>query len=413
MHQLGHSLLSFRLAVVGILLSGVGLQLQALDWPHWRGPDYTGISQEAGWSDQWPAEGPRVLWRTRVGIGFSSFAVADGRTYTMGNAGKAANEDTVFCFDSVTGREIWRHTYTEDLAAKFYEGGPSATPTVVDGRVYTLSKSARLLCLNAADGTVIWNKFLPNDIRARTGQTPEQPTWGFASSVLVHKDRLFVNVGTYGTALDKEGNIIWTTGSAAAGYSTPLPFVMRGQPGLALFAAQEAVAVDPDTGKLLWSHPWKTSYDVNAADPIISGDLVFISSGYNVGAATLSINRSQASELWRSRAMRNQFNSAVLIDGHIYGVDENQLRCLDLKTGDVKWTDRSVGKGSLMAADGRLIVLSEKGELMVAPATPTAFNPTARAQILGGRCWTTPILSHGRIVARNAAGDVVSVDVSR
>jgi len=111
--------------------------------------------------------------------------------------------------------------------------------------------------------------------------------------------------------------------------------------------------------------------------------------------------------------MRNQFNSAVLIDGHIYGVDENQLRCLDLKTGDVKWTDRTVGKGSLMAADGRLIVLSERGELMVAPATPAAFNPTARAQILGGRCWTTPILSHGRIVARNAAGDVVSVDVSR
>lgn len=394
-------------------MTGSAFSLQALDWPHWRGPDYDGISRETGWSDRWPAEGPPVLWRAKVGIGFSSFAVVGDRTYTMGNAGKEANEDSVFCFDSVTGREIWRHTYSEDLAAKYYEGGTSATPTVTEGRVYTLSKSARLFCLNATDGSVIWEKALPTDIWKKTGRPAEQPTWGFASSVLVQGDRLYVNVGTYGTALDRNGEIVWTTGSDASGYSTPVPFEMRGQSGLALFAAREVVALSPENGELLWSYPWKTSYDVNAADPIVSGDLVFVSSGYNVGAATLSVNRSQVTPLWKSRAMRNQFNSAVLIDGYIYGIDENQLRCLELKTGEVRWTERSVGKGSLMAADGRLIVLSEKGELMVAQATPDVFYPTARAQVLGGKCWSMPVLSHGRIVARNAAGDVVCVDVSR
>jgi outer membrane protein assembly factor BamB len=384
-----------------------------MDWPRWRGPDLNGISRETGWSTQWPTSGPKVLWRAKVGTGFSSIAVADGRAYTMGNTGRGAQQDTIFCFDAATGREIWRHTYAEKLDPNYYEGGPSATPPIDGGRVYTLSKTGQLLCLDAGSGKVIWTKSVPEEVAKKTGKAAVVPTWGFAGSVLAHDNRLYVNVGKFGTALDKNGDVLWTTGSEAAGYSTLVPFTMAGKGGMAVFGGQAVAALEPETGKVIWSYPWKTSYDVNAADPIIHEDLVFISSGYNRGAATLRINRSQAAKLWENKAMRNHFNSCVLIGEHLYGVDENQLRCVNLRTGVETWTERSVGKGSLMAADGKLIVLSEKGELMVAPADPGAFRPAARAQILGGKCWSTPVLSHGRIYARNAAGDVVCVDVSR
>ena len=153
-------------------------------------------------------------------------------------------------------------------------------------------------------------------------------------------------------------------------------------------------------------------FDVNAADPVVSGARVFISSGYKHGGALLDVSRGSPQLVWENKNMRNQFNSCVLWQGHLYGVDDNQLRCLAFDTGEVKWTDKISGKGSLMLADGKLIVLSEKGELFVAEASPAGFKPRSRAQVLGGKCWTTPVLANGRIYCRNAAGDVVCVDVS-
>ena len=403
---------TFR-SLLGLAVLCAGLPVLGIDWPNWRGPDHNGISKETGWSTDWPADGPKVLWRAKVGIGFSSLAVAQGRVYTLGNAGRGANQDSVFCFDAATGKEIWRHTYSEKLDPKYYEGGTSATPTVDGDRVYTLSKSGQLHCLNTSDGKVVWSKALPEAVREKAGKPAEQPTWGFAGSVLALGDRIYVNVGTFGTALDQQGQVVWCTGPEPAGYSSFVPFEIQGKEALAVFGEAAVAAVDPATGKTLWSYPWKTPNDVNAADPIISGDLVFISSGYNRGAAVLRIQDSQAAPLWENKAMRNHFNSCVLIDRHLYGVDENELKCLELETGRVKWTERSVGKGSLMAADGRLIVLSDKGELLVAPADPAGFKPVARAQILGGKCWSAPVLANGRIHARNAAGDVVCLDVSR
>jgi outer membrane protein assembly factor BamB len=385
----------------------------ALDWPRWRGPDLNGISKETGWSTAWPADGPKVLWRSKVGIGFSSFAVVKGRAYTIGNAGKSANQDSIFCFDAVTGTEVWRRTYDEKLDPQFYEGGPSATPTIDVDRVYTLSKSGQLHCLSAADGKVVWVKQLPKEVEAKNGKPAKVPTWGFAGSVLVVGDRLYVNVGTFGTALDRNGAVVWSTGSDASGYSTPVPFKHQGKDALAVFGGKAIAALDPASGTTLWSHEWITSYDVNAADPIISGDLVFISSGYNRGATTLRIQGAAVSPVWESKVMRNHFNSCLLIGRHLYGVDENELKCLELETGNVTWTEKSVGKGSLMAADGQLIVLSERGELLVAPADPAGFKPVARAQVLGGKCWSTPVLANARIYARNAAGDVVCLDLSK
>lgn len=381
----------------------------ALDWPHWRGPDYNGISKETGWSAQWPAEGPKVLWKANVGIGFASFAVSGGRAYTVGNEKDA---DTVYCFDAATGQEVWKHSSPAKLDPKYYEGGPSATPTVEGGRVYTFSKRGMAHCLDAAKGTMVWSKNLAEELGAN------MPTWGFASSVFIHGDLAVFNVGSTGAAVEKQtGKVVWKSGADEAGYSTAVPFDAGGKPAVAFAIKQHVVAVTVVDGKELWRFPWKTSYDVNASDPVIANGRLFVSSGYGHGGALLDLGSTPPKEIWQNKNMRNQFNPSVLLEGYLYGVDDDTskssaaLRCVDFQTGELKWTE-ATGFGSVAAADGKLIVLTAKGQLLVAGASPSGFKPAARAQVLGGKCWTAPVLANGKIYCRNAAGNVVCLDVS-
>lgn len=391
------------LPVLALASGLVSTTVVALDWPHWRGPDYNGISKETGWSVKWPAEGPKPLWKANVGIGFASFAVSGGRTYTAGNE---KDTDAIYCFDANTGKELWKHAYPAKLDPKYYEGGPSATPTVEGGRVYMFSKRGMAHCLDAAKGTVIWSKNLAEELGAK------MPTWGFASSVFIQGDLALFNVGSVGAAVEKQtGKVVWSSGTDEAGYGTAVPFDAGGKAAVTFAIKQYVVAVTVADGKELWRFPWKTDYDVNATDPILSGGKVFISSGYNHGGGVFDVSGATPKNIWENKNMRNHMNSCVLWQGHLYGVDENQLRCLTFDTGEVKWTARQSGKGSLMLADGKLIVLGEKGELMVAEASPAGFNVAARAQVLGGKCWTTPVLANGKIYCRNAAGNVVCVDV--
>lgn len=388
------------------LLAHQGL---ALDWYRWRGPDLNGISKETGWTTAWPKEGPRQLWKANVGLGFSSMSVSEGRVYTMGNRN---DQDTVYCFDAASGNEVWKHTYEEPLDPRYYEGGTSGTPTVDGHTVYTLSRKGNLFALEAATGKVQWSKNIAKEFGVAI------PEWGFAGSPLVEGDLLILNAGTQGTALNKRtGARVWSTGKNRCGYSTPVPFDAKGRRAVVLFGGQHLAAIEVKTGKEIWTFPWKTSYDVNAADPIIAGDKMFVSSGYRTGGALLDLTGGRPSVVWKNQNMHNQLNACVLINGYLYGTSgqsghAGDLRCVDFKTGDVKWKEASAGLGALMAADGKLIVLSEKGELIIAEATPEKFKPLARAQVLGGKCWTTPVLSHGRIYCRNSQGALVCVDVS-
>jgi len=181
---------------------------------------------------------------------------------------------------------------------------------------------------------------------------------------------------------------------------------------VAIFAAKEIVGVVAATGKIVWQFPWKTSYDANIGDPIISGNTVFVCTGYNRGCALLKIEGSNVTEVWQNKNMRNHFNCSVLWQGYVYGFDEKkELRCLDFKTGQMKWSKGGLGKGSLMIADGKLIILSERGKLVIAEASPEGFRELASVQILTGKCWTVPVLANGRIYARNANGQLVCIDV--
>ena len=375
-----------------------------VDWYRWRGPDLNGISKETGWNAQWPAEGPKQLWKASVGTGFSSFSVSQGRVYTMGNAN---NTDTIFCLEAGTGKVLWQHSYPCPLDAKNFEGGPCATPTVADGRVYTFSRKGELFCLDAAKGSVIWSKNLNKELGL------EIPTWGCASSALVEGNMVVVNMGSAGVALDPtSGKVVWVSAKTPGAYATPVPVTIGGDRCLAILSCQSLIAVKAAGGQQVWSHSWKTSYDVNAADPVLDGDKLFISSGYNHGGSVLKFTGQGAEKVWENKNIRNHFNTCVLWQGNLYGPDDSGLRCLAFDTGDLKWTYGGFGKGSLMIADGKLVALSEKGELIIAEPAPAEFKPISRAKVLTGKCWTMPVLSNGHIYCRNAVGDVVCLDVS-
>lgn len=384
--------------------------MRAADWYRWRGPDLNGISTETGWQTKWPDEGPKQLWKLSVGTGFSSMSVSHGRVYTAGNKD---DQDTIYCLDADKGSIIWKHSYPCVLDPHMYEGGPSATPTVDGDRVYMLSRKGDLLCLKAATGEVVWQK------NVNTGEpNAEIPTWGFASSPLVEGSLVIINVGDAGTAFDKmTGKLAWSSGKGASGYATPVPLDSNHDNVITIFAAKSLEAVNAADGKSVWSFPWKTSYGMNCTDPIISGQEVFISSDAGQGAARLRITGGKPSVIWQNKNLRTHINSCILWQGYVYGVDDtdqhtSELKCISWETGETKWSEPKFGKGSLMLAAGKIIGLSDKGELYVIDPTPGGFKPISHAQVLGGKCWTTPVLSNGKIYCRNAKGDLVCLDVS-
>ncbi|HEY5706210.1 MAG TPA: PQQ-binding-like beta-propeller repeat protein [Terrimicrobiaceae bacterium] len=377
----------------------------AVEWPQWRGVNRDGISTEKISPASWGKDGPKKFWKKEVGIGASSVAVREGRLYTMGNNGDI---DVVFCLDATTGAEIWRHTYPQPLGPRQFEGGPAGTPTIDGDKVYTLSHEGDLFCLSAASGKVLWSKNLQRDFGGN------RQRWGYAGSPLVDGGLVIVDSGGESAstvALDKTtGTLKWKSGNDSAGYSSPIGFDLAGTRCIAVFKGDALVGLNAANGQELWRYPWKTSYDVNAPTPIVFGDKILITSGYGTGCALLQVRPGKAIEIWRNKNMRSQLASPVLVQGYIYGIDGNvgggELRCLDLEDGKIKWK-QNIGGGTLIAAGGHLLALSERGELIVVEASPTSYREVARTQVLGGHCWVTPAVANGKIYCKNNQGTLV------
>lgn len=374
------------------------------DWPHWRGPDFNGISSETV-----PAQLPEklpVLWKAEVGTGFSTVSVVGDRVLTMGNNDE---KDTVWCLSAESGEVLWKHTYDCELADRYYEGGPTATPTIHEGRVYTLSKMGHAWCLDLETGNPIWSRDLIAD------HDFELPEWSFSSSAYIDGERVLYNVGRGGIALDIEtGKTLWMPSTESSGYATVVPFPSPEAPEQhLLFSAKALISLDSETGEQHWEFPWKSSRDVNAADPIVTEHGIVVSSSGGTQLLTLPESGFEPSMAWEQHDLKWYFNSGVVVGEHIYSIHgtthkPTELICTDLKTGKTVWAEEGFRNGAVTAA-GDTVILFDDGKLILFRATPNGYEPLHEQKLLEGKCWTVPVLANGQIYCRSAEGDLVAV----
>jgi len=385
------------------------------DWASFRGPNFNGVSAESGWAAHWPDSGPRIAWRKNVGIGVSSVVVVGGRAITMGSRVEE-NEDVVSCLDAESGRLLWQFAYASKFDARQFEGGTASTPTVDGPFVYTLGYEGHLHCLGLDDGQPVWSTHLVDEFGGRYSN------WKYAGSPLVTGDLVILDTGADGNstvALDKTtGRKVWGAGDDLAGYATPIPFEHDDRPGVLVFKARAMVAHDLATGSELWRIVWKTFHDANASTPTVVGDKLFISTGYggrSARGALFQLAPGQPEQIWLNDDLETKMNSAVVYEGYVYCVSERsggRLMCVGLDDGAVVWEEPSFARyGTLMIAGGRLVVLDERGELVIAKAVPDGYRELARAKVLESRSWVMPVLAGGRIYARSNKGELVCVDV--
>ena len=382
-----------------VLLSlPVGVSNRGLDdWPQWRGPNRDGRSAEKGLLKDWPSSGPPLAWRVSgAGEGYSSFAVANGRLYTLG--ARNGTEYTL-AFDAGTGKKLWEapngRRFTNDRGS-----GPRATPTVDGDRVYSYGASGDLSVLEAATGKVLWTV----NVLSKFGGSNTQ--WGLSESPLVLSDRVVVNAGGPIVALKKEdGSQIWRSNGEPAGYSSAVLHEAGGVRQAIYFTHTRVVGVDVNNGKRLWSYEPVANDIANVATPVVRDNKIFVSSDYGTGAALLELNPggTRAKEVYFTRDMRNHHSSSVLVGDYLYGFSSAILTAMNFNDGRVAWRDRSVGKGSLVFADDRLYLYSEEGTVGLAEANPAGYREHGRFQIKNADLptWSHPVVSGGKLFLRD------------
>jgi outer membrane protein assembly factor BamB len=386
------------LAVVLVSLSEAAAQATG-DWPQWRGANRDGISKETGLLKQWPAEGPALVWKaTGAGAGYSSLAIASERIFTMGVRG---GREYVIAFDVATGKEVWA-TANGGVFSNDKGDGPRGTPTVDGDRLYALGGNGDLSCLETKSGRVVWTM---NILQKFGGSNPR---WGISESPLVIGEKVLVNAGGPDASVialnKKDGSLVWKSQSDPAGYSSAMPVQIGGTTQVVFFTEQRALGVDLKDGRFLWSYPRAANDVANVATPVVRGNRVFISSDYGTGAGLVEIKADgTAQEVYFTKEMRNHHSSSILIGDYLYGFSSGILTAMRFDTGAVAWRDRSVGKGSLVFADGHFYAFSENGVVGLLEANPTAYVEKGRFRIQQGSLptWTHPVIAGGRLYLRD------------
>ena len=424
-----------------VLLSAL-LSLSALladDWPQWLGPQRDGVWRETGVIEKFPADGPKVRWRAPIGTGYTGPAVAKGRVYLMDRRlpqgasnpsdpfarGEIPGTERVLCLNEGDGKILWQHEYDCPYAVS-YPAGPRATPTVHNGKVYTLGTEGNLFCLDATSGRVIWSRELKKDYNTKT------PMWGFAGHPLVDGKKLICLVGGEGSvavAFDKDtGKELWRALSAKEpGYCPPMIYEFAGKRQLIIWHPEAVSALNPDTGAVYWSYPLAPPIrsGMTIPAPRKSGDLLFLTSFYN-GSLMLRMESDKPSLVWQSKkvsemdtdGLHSVMSTPVLDNGYIYGsCSYGQFRCLKADTGERLWetfeptTGKSVrwGNAFIVKNGDHYFLFNEKGDLIIAKLTPRKYEEISRAHLLEptntdpGRpvVWSHPAFANHCIYARN------------
>ncbi len=387
------------------------------DWPRWRGPNGDGISLETDWNPEALVGGSKILWKVNIGMGHSNVVIKDNRLYTLG---MRKGDLHVYCLNAETGDEIWRH-----LIDDYYD--PQSTPAIDNKYVYALSRNGILVCLKAKNGKIRWKKDIMEEFFT------EKLHYGYAQSPVVDGDLLLLNINTAGIAVNKKtGDPIWvsdvhTVRLMEGYYATPILYDYEGKRSALMFSGTGLFSVDVQTGNTMWFYEWYDNVfegatnQTNAADPIVFENGVFISSSYGIkSGALLEISGNEPKVIWQNENMKNYFSTSVLVDGYLYGIDgtnkKTTLRCIDWETGHLMW-EKKMKMATLIAADGKLIILEEDGTLHIAEATPSSYREISSGDVLGGerkyeKFWTPPVLYRGKIYVRDWSRLLICVDVS-
>lgn len=405
----------FTTLVFAVALTSVaaGQTSRGLDWPQWRGPDRDGLSQESGLMKQWPSSGPSRLWSiSNLGAGYGAVSLKGDRIFVQGSNGR---QSIVFSLNRADGKGVWSKAIGP-AASNDRGPGPRGTPTIDDDRLYVLTENGDLACLKAADGTSLWQRNILRDFGARNIQ------WLISESPLVDGNKVIVTPGGPGAAivaLDKmSGTTLWTSKelSDVAGYASNVVADVQGVRVVMTLTAEAGVGVRESDGKLMWKYRRVANDTANVATPIVHDNKVFYSSNYSTGAVLLGLTAQngevRAQEIYFTREMQNHHGGIVLVNGYLYGFHNSFLTCLEFATGKMMWRNRSVGKGSVTYADGRLYLLSENNIVGLAEASADGYREMGRFPIAdqGLSSWAHPVVSGGRLYIRNQ-GTLTTYDV--
>ena len=402
------------------------------DWRQYTGPNHDRTTAEVLATTTFPAAGPKALWRVPTPNGFSSFTVADGRAFTqITREVEGVEQEVVIALDANSGKELWAQPvgvkkYGHDggnAGASNNSGGdgPRSTPTIDGDRVFVISSDLVLTAFEAASGKVIWTKDILKD------HAGKNITWKNAASPVIDGDLIFVAGGGAGQALlginKADGKVAWKAEDDAMTHATPVVAELHGVRQVIFFTQKGLVSLEPKTGKKIWRQefPYKVS---TAASPVVGDGVVYCAAGYGVGAAAYRIAKTgdtwTSTELWRSpgdNPVANHWSTPVLKNGFLYGMfsfkkyGDGPLKCVDLLTGKVMWEKPGFGAGNVILSGDKLIVLGDAGQLVLVATDPKEYRELARADVLDGKVWSSPILSNGRIYARSTK-EAVCLDVS-
>jgi len=389
-----------------VLSLSLAFALPAADWPQFLGPTRDGQSLETKLNWDWPKDGPPLAWKFDVGTGWASPVVADGKVLLFH---RVDDNEILVALDPATGKEKWSAKYVTKYRDDFgFDNGPRSTPCVSDGKVFTLGANGDLNAWQLADGKQLWGRNVREEYKADKG------FFGVAPSTLVVGGSLVLNVGGEGAgvvALDPAtGKERWKATDDAASYSSPTAAEIDGK-AAAVFLTRFGLRVfDAATGKEMYKLAFRprSNESVQAATPLVWKDEIFLSVSYETGAALVRVKGGELTKVWANdKAISSQYNTAVRVGDYLYGthgradIGTAQMRCVEWKTGVVKWSEENFGVASVIAVDGGIVALNQVGDLVRFDASPIGYEERARAKILGKPTRASAALADGRLFARD------------
>lgn len=379
-----------------------------IKWAGFRGSNRDGVVRQVQIQTNWQEQAPNLLWKKPVGPGWSSFAVSGDVFYTQEQRGE---DEVIACYDLRTGQNLWMHRDAERFWESNAGAGPRGTPTLVDDRVYAFGGTGMVNVLNASNGQVIWSRNAAKDTKVET------PMWGFSSSPLVLETSVVVAVsGTLVAYHLETGAVLWTSQDTGVSYSSPQLLTLDQVPQIVQIGGEKTIGVNPQSGALLWEHAW-SGYPIVQPALTPDGDLL-ISVTDRSGIRRLAITQNQGSwqveERWTTRRLKPYFNDFVIHNQHAYGFDGSILGCIELEAGKRQWKGGRYGQGQLLllAEQDLLVVLSEKGDLVLVSAKPDQFKEIAKIPAIEGKTWNHPVLVDNLLLIRNDQ-EMAAVQIQR